>query len=90
MPNSDEEHRGFGFVDFLTESDAKRAMDALRHSTHLYGRRLVLEWAEKESDSIEIVRKRIAENNLGTDQKKPKLKAVFDTTVIENNTYKDE
>ncbi|XP_047417344.1 probable RNA-binding protein 19 isoform X2 [Sciurus carolinensis] len=36
-------HRGFGFVDFLTKQDAKRAFNALCHSTHLYGRRLVLE-----------------------------------------------
>ncbi|XP_076452541.1 putative RNA-binding protein 19 isoform X2 [Babylonia areolata] len=37
--------QGFAFVDFLTKEDAKRAFDALCHSTHLYGRRLVLEWA---------------------------------------------
>ncbi|XP_054155032.1 probable RNA-binding protein 19 [Oppia nitens] len=38
-------YRGFGFVDFVTKTDAKRAFDALCHSTHLYGRPLVLEWA---------------------------------------------
>lgn len=41
-------HRGFGFVDFLTEEDALRAFRELCHSTHFYGRKLVLEWAKKE------------------------------------------
>lgn len=54
-------HRGFGFVEFMTEEDAKRAFESLCHSTHLYGRRLVLEWAEAE-DSVEDIRKRTAEH----------------------------
>ncbi|XP_026684167.1 probable RNA-binding protein 19 [Diaphorina citri] len=50
-------HRGFGFVEFITKNEAKRAMKALCQSTHLYGRRLVLEWAE-EADNVEDIRKR--------------------------------
>lgn len=50
-------HRGFGFVDFLTKQDAKRAFNALCHSTHLYGRRLVLEWADAEVSLPELRRK---------------------------------
>ncbi|XP_005105065.1 probable RNA-binding protein 19 [Aplysia californica] len=50
-------HRGFAFVDFLTKEDAKRAFNALCHSTHLYGRRLVLEWAEAEESLDELRRK---------------------------------
>lgn len=42
----DGQHRGFGFVDFLLKEDALRAFRALCHSTHLYGRKLVLEWAK--------------------------------------------
>lgn len=42
----DGQHRGFCFVDYLTREDALRAFAAIRHSTHLYGRRLVLEWAK--------------------------------------------
>lgn len=42
----DGQHRGFAFVDFLTKEDAFRAFRALCHSTHLYGRKLVLEWAK--------------------------------------------
>ena len=55
------EHRGFGFVEFLTNEDARRAFEELCHSTHLYGRRLVLEWAE-EGESVEAIRKRTAEH----------------------------
>ena len=53
------EHRGFGFVEFITKEDAKRAVEALGHSTHLYGRRLVMEWAD-EDESVEDIRKRTA------------------------------
>lgn len=38
-------HRGFAFVEFLSESEAARALKALR-ATHLYGRHLVLEYAK--------------------------------------------
>uniref|UniRef100_A0A670ZW33 RNA binding motif protein 19 n=1 Tax=Pseudonaja textilis TaxID=8673 RepID=A0A670ZW33_PSETE len=54
-------HRGFGFVDFLTKQDAKRAFGALCHSTHLYGRRLVLEWADSE-ETVEALRRKTAEH----------------------------
>ncbi|XP_028565562.2 putative RNA-binding protein 19 [Podarcis muralis] len=54
-------HRGFGFVDFLTKQDAKRAFNALCHSTHLYGRRLVLEWADSE-ETVEALRRKTAEH----------------------------
>lgn len=59
--SSQGEHRGFGFVEFTTKDGAKRAFESLKHSTHLYGRRLVLEWAEQE-ESIESIRKRTAEH----------------------------
>ncbi|XP_023933162.1 probable RNA-binding protein 19, partial [Lingula anatina] len=54
-------HRGFGFVDFLSKQDAKRAFNALCHSTHLFGRRLVLEWADTE-ETVEQLRKKTAEH----------------------------
>lgn len=47
----DGQHRGFGFVDFLTKEDALRAFQSLCHSTHLYGRKLVLEWAKPEDNN---------------------------------------
>ncbi|XP_064424330.1 probable RNA-binding protein 19 isoform X2 [Latimeria chalumnae] len=54
-------HRGFGFVDFITKHDAKKAFKALCHSTHLYGRRLVLEWADSE-ETVEALRRKTAEH----------------------------
>lgn len=54
-------HRGFGFVDFISKQDAKKAFTALCHSTHLYGRRLVLEWADAE-DTVETLRRKTAEH----------------------------
>lgn len=55
------DHRGFGFVEFVSKEDARKAFDSLSHSTHLYGRRLVLEWAEQE-ESLDAIRKRTAEH----------------------------
>ncbi|XP_035911634.1 probable RNA-binding protein 19 [Anopheles stephensi] len=57
---ADESHRGFGFVEFVEESDATRAFNTLGRSTHLYGRRLVLEWAAPDND-VEELRKRTAD-----------------------------
>ncbi|XP_017048334.1 probable RNA-binding protein 19 [Drosophila ficusphila] len=57
----EEAHRGFGFVDYMSKAEAKRAFDALSASTHLYGRRLVLEWsANDDSQDVEELRKRTA------------------------------
>lgn len=50
-------HRGFAFVEFLSKEEAQKAFDKLCHSTHLYGRRLVLEWASQE-ETLEELRKR--------------------------------
>ena len=40
-------HRGFGFVEFLTEQEAANAIRTLS-ATHLYGRHLVLQYAKKD------------------------------------------
>ncbi|XP_073438658.1 probable RNA-binding protein 19 [Dendrobates tinctorius] len=70
-------HRGFGFVDFVTKQDAKRAFNALCHSTHLYGRRLVLEWADTE-ESVEALRRKTAEQYHGLPKKKKKSSALME------------
>ncbi|XP_047321767.1 multiple RNA-binding domain-containing protein 1 [Impatiens glandulifera] len=51
-------HRGFGFVEFLTKQETQNALEALSN-THLYGRHLVLERA-KEGESLEELRARTA------------------------------
>jgi multiple RNA-binding domain-containing protein 1 len=55
--NHNTNHRGFGFVEYVNPDNAQSAMDSLRDSTHLYGRRLVLEWAET-GENIDKMRKR--------------------------------
>jgi multiple RNA-binding domain-containing protein 1 len=47
----DGQHRGFAFLDFLTHEEAKNALESLAH-THIYGRHLVIEWADEESDTM--------------------------------------
>lgn len=57
----DNTPRGFAFIEFTTASDARNAMESLKH-THLLGRHLVLEWAEEEDSSgVEKMRGRIRE-----------------------------
>ncbi|CAG9540195.1 unnamed protein product, partial [Cercopithifilaria johnstoni] len=86
---SAEGHRGFGFVDFLTRADARRAFSGLVHSTHFYGRRLVLEWA-KPDDNLEELREKAVANLRGNKeeirlQKKMMKKIEQDLTVIDDD-----
>jgi multiple RNA-binding domain-containing protein 1 len=41
----------------LTRQEAKNAFEALGGSTHMYGRRLVLEWAEDDT-SVDAIREK--------------------------------
>jgi multiple RNA-binding domain-containing protein 1 len=58
----DNSLRGFAFIEFTTASDARNAMESLKH-THLLGRHLVLEWAEEEEavSGLEKMRGRVRE-----------------------------
>ncbi|XP_061339565.1 uncharacterized protein LOC133286194 [Gastrolobium bilobum] len=58
LPKKFGSHRGFAFVDYVTQQEAQTALDALS-KTHLYGRRPVIERA-KEGDSLEELRARTA------------------------------
>jgi multiple RNA-binding domain-containing protein 1 len=71
-----DQHRGFGFIDFVNKSDAKNAFEAIHHSTHLYGRRLVLEWAEADQD-VDEIRKRTAEQMGSEVEPKKRRKALL-------------
>ena len=44
-------HRGFGFVEFATKDEARLSFRELKH-THLYSRKLVIEYA-KQGDSAD-------------------------------------
>ncbi|OJD35483.1 pre-rrna processing protein [Diplodia corticola] len=48
----DASARGFAFADFTTPREAENAMDALR-STHLLGRKLVLDFASEDPEDAE-------------------------------------
>ncbi|KAJ2539167.1 Multiple RNA-binding domain-containing protein 1 [Coemansia sp. RSA 1822] len=50
-------HRGFAFVEFLTPQEAQHVLDTMK-STHLYGRHLVLDWAEEEN-SLQGLREKV-------------------------------
>ncbi|KAJ2765545.1 Multiple RNA-binding domain-containing protein 1, partial [Coemansia nantahalensis] len=50
-------HRGFAFVEFLTPQEAQNVLDTMK-STHLYGRHLVLGWAEEEN-SLQAIREKV-------------------------------
>ncbi|XP_017030590.1 probable RNA-binding protein 19 [Drosophila kikkawai] len=82
----EEAHRGFGFVDYMSKAEAKRAFEALSASTHLYGRRLVLEWsANDDSQDVEQLRKRTAtkfgESQAATAAKRSR-RAFFDVEAV--------
>uniref|UniRef100_A0A674GV71 Probable RNA-binding protein 19 n=1 Tax=Taeniopygia guttata TaxID=59729 RepID=A0A674GV71_TAEGU len=84
-------HRGFGFVDFVTKQDAKKAFQALCHSTHLYGRRLVLEWADTE-ETLEALRRKTAQHFHDSPKKKKRseiLNEIMEHLEEEDNN-KDE
>ncbi|XP_017602024.1 PREDICTED: probable RNA-binding protein 19 [Corvus brachyrhynchos] len=84
-------HRGFGFVDFVTKQDAKKAFNALCHSTHLYGRRLVLEWADTE-ETLEALRRRTAEHFHDSPKKKKRSEVLNEIMehLEEEEDNKDE
>jgi len=49
--------RGFAFVDFATPKEAQSVIATVGDSTHLYGRRLVLHYAE-DDESIDTLREK--------------------------------
>lgn len=54
-------------------------MESLCQSTHLYGRRLVLEWAATDEDDVDTLRKRTAERFVSDEPySKTFRKGVFD------------
>jgi len=51
--------RGFAFVEFVTKQEAKNAMESIA-GAHLYGRRLVVEWAEQGDEGLDEIRAKTA------------------------------
>ncbi|KAJ1731149.1 Multiple RNA-binding domain-containing protein 1 [Coemansia sp. Benny D160-2] len=50
-------HRGFAFVEFLTPQEAQHVLDTMK-DTHVYGRHLVIDWAE-EDNSLQAIREKV-------------------------------
>jgi multiple RNA-binding domain-containing protein 1 len=81
-PNS-HTHRGFGFIEFVTVDDAKNAFETMQHS-HLYGRKLVIQWAKKtdEINDVKELRQKVHQQQETLKQgqqqssKKQKLKEI--------------
>jgi len=59
--------RGFAFVEFATPQEARGAVEAVS-GTHLYGRRLVIEWAEDEG-GLDELRAKTASGFRGNDER---------------------
>lgn len=49
----DGHHRGFAFVEFVTKQEARGALEGVS-GAHLYGRRLVVEYAREEEGLDEL------------------------------------
>jgi len=62
-------HRGFCFVELSTATEAKSAFDALKLSTHIYGRRLVIEWADTDVEDVGKIREKTKQNFRGKKRK---------------------
>lgn len=76
-------HRGFAFIDYENKSDAKKAFEAMCHSTHLYGRRLVLEWAAQE-ETLDDLRRKTAEHFHGDQPNCPNANPKYQSNHIPN------
>ena len=47
--------RGFSFIEFVTKQEAKNAAESIAVA-HLYGRRLLAEWAEQGNEGLDEIR----------------------------------
>jgi multiple RNA-binding domain-containing protein 1 len=63
--------RGFAFVEFATKGDAQKAVRSVHH-THLYGRRLLVEYAQGEAGVDELRAKAAAQINRAPEVKRPR------------------
>jgi len=68
----DGSHRGFAFVEFSGAQEARNAKEALSQ-THLYGRHLVLEWAE-DADDIDNLREKVKRDSTASTPKNKKIR----------------
>jgi len=83
-----KQHRGFAFVEFTSKAEMAKAFEALQ-STHLYGRKLVLEPAAMEDGSVEaarakaVRREEMASGTLASESKRRKIQHDQDNSFEE-------
>ena len=89
-----KQHRGFAFVEFTSRAEMAKAYEALQ-STHLYGRKLVLEPAAMEDGSVEaarakaVRREEIASGTVASESKRRRLEAVENGGGDEEESFGD-
>lgn len=71
----------FAFVEFPTKQEAKAAFEALSGSTHLYGRRLNLEFA-KDDTSLEKLREQARSVANSSDRSLKRAKLAYDESFV--------
>lgn len=75
-------HRGFGFVEYAHKECAKRAFEVLCHSTHLLGRRLVLEWALPDDDVDTLRMKTVRDSQQGAPERRVKKAKLMEDALL--------
>jgi multiple RNA-binding domain-containing protein 1 len=78
-----KQHRGFAFVEFTSRAEMAKAYEALQ-STHLYGRKLVLEPAAAEDGSVEAARAK-AQRDLTSTNSESKKRKILEATNDDNS-----
>ncbi|MEN2496688.1 MAG: putative RNA-binding protein 19 [Marteilia pararefringens] len=84
--NPIQTHKGFAFVQFTSNLDAQKAFNSLSISTHLYGRRLVLEYASDDTqyDQNLLVESARKKTKMISDQYSNDFKKALINDVIES------
>jgi len=89
-----KQHRGFAFVEFTSRAEMAKAYEALQ-STHLYGRKLVLEPAAMEDGSVEaarakaVRREEIASGVVVSESKKRRIESAENGGGDEDESFGD-
>ena len=93
MPRKfDGSNRGFAFVEFVSKNEAVGALTALKDA-HLYGRHLVLDFAEKSDGSGPVSMKEMMEKahrQIRSSTKKLDIEAEEDTEALDEEKIRDE
>ncbi|KAI9291291.1 RNA-binding domain-containing protein [Neoconidiobolus thromboides FSU 785] len=77
-------HRGFCFIEFITEKEAAKVMDNLSH-THLYGRHLVITYAD-EDESVDKLREKV-KSQFDKDNQPKKRRVVLEDEENEGDMF---